>query len=134
AGNPRREPATPGASRTLPAQAGNPRRKPDTPGEAGSGCTALSGEVGGSARRGCGEERSDEAGARGVRGVGCITHTQPNRDFTSAHLTTRACRSLLLCVVRGVGMDRAVEDLTARARIRDAAIKLFGERGIEGAS
>jgi len=31
-------------------------------------------------------------------------------------------------------MDRAVEDLTARARIRDAAIKLFGERGIEGAS
>jgi AcrR family transcriptional regulator len=31
-------------------------------------------------------------------------------------------------------MDRAVEDLTARARIRDAAIRLFGERGIEGAS
>jgi AcrR family transcriptional regulator len=31
-------------------------------------------------------------------------------------------------------MDRAVEDLTARARIRDAAVKLFGERGIEGAS
>ncbi|MDX3004362.1 helix-turn-helix domain containing protein [Kribbella solani] len=31
-------------------------------------------------------------------------------------------------------MDRAVEDLTARARIRDAAIELFGGRGIEGAS
>jgi AcrR family transcriptional regulator len=31
-------------------------------------------------------------------------------------------------------MDRAVEDLTGRARIRDAAIRLFGERGIEGAS
>ncbi|MFI5695970.1 TetR/AcrR family transcriptional regulator [Kribbella sp. NPDC051586] len=31
-------------------------------------------------------------------------------------------------------MDRSVEDLTARARIRDAAVKLFGERGIEGAS
>jgi TetR/AcrR family transcriptional regulator, regulator of cefoperazone and chloramphenicol sensitivity len=31
-------------------------------------------------------------------------------------------------------MDRSVEDLTARARIRDAAIRLFGERGIEGAS
>ena len=31
-------------------------------------------------------------------------------------------------------MDRPVDDLTARARIRDAAIKLFGERGIEGAS
>ncbi|HWD82550.1 MAG TPA: helix-turn-helix domain-containing protein [Kribbella sp.] len=31
-------------------------------------------------------------------------------------------------------MDRRVEDLTARARIRDAAIALFGERGIEGAS
>ncbi|TDW69904.1 TetR/AcrR family transcriptional regulator [Kribbella pratensis] len=31
-------------------------------------------------------------------------------------------------------MDRAAEDLTARARIRDAAITLFGERGIEGAS
>ncbi|NIK62092.1 TetR/AcrR family transcriptional regulator [Kribbella shirazensis] len=31
-------------------------------------------------------------------------------------------------------MDRAAEDLTARARIRDAAIKLFGQRGIEGAS
>ncbi|WUJ75383.1 TetR/AcrR family transcriptional regulator [Kribbella soli] len=31
-------------------------------------------------------------------------------------------------------MDRAAEDLTARARIRDAAIRLFGERGIEGAS
>ncbi|GAA1577726.1 TetR/AcrR family transcriptional regulator [Kribbella hippodromi] len=31
-------------------------------------------------------------------------------------------------------MDRAVGDLTARARIRDAAIGLFGERGIEGAS
>lgn len=31
-------------------------------------------------------------------------------------------------------MDRAVEDLTARARIRDAAVRLFGERGIEGAS
>ncbi|MGW6276481.1 TetR/AcrR family transcriptional regulator [Kribbella sp. NPDC055071] len=31
-------------------------------------------------------------------------------------------------------MDRQVDDLTARARIRDAAIRLFGERGIEGAS
>jgi AcrR family transcriptional regulator len=31
-------------------------------------------------------------------------------------------------------MDRAVEDLTARARIRDAAVRLFGERGIEAAS
>jgi TetR/AcrR family transcriptional regulator, regulator of cefoperazone and chloramphenicol sensitivity len=31
-------------------------------------------------------------------------------------------------------MDRAAADLTARARIRDAAIRLFGERGIEGAS
>ncbi|GAA1108274.1 TetR/AcrR family transcriptional regulator [Kribbella jejuensis] len=31
-------------------------------------------------------------------------------------------------------MDRRLEDLTARARIRDAAVKLFGERGIEGAS
>ena len=31
-------------------------------------------------------------------------------------------------------MDRSVDDLTARARIRDAAIKLFGERGIDGAS
>ncbi|GAA3120382.1 AcrR family transcriptional regulator [Kribbella aluminosa] len=31
-------------------------------------------------------------------------------------------------------MDRRAEDLTARARIRDAAIRLFGERGIEGAS
>lgn len=31
-------------------------------------------------------------------------------------------------------MDRRIDDLTARARIRDAAIHLFGERGIEGAS
>jgi len=31
-------------------------------------------------------------------------------------------------------VDRPVDDLTARARIRDAAIRLFGERGIEGAS
>jgi TetR/AcrR family transcriptional regulator, regulator of cefoperazone and chloramphenicol sensitivity len=31
-------------------------------------------------------------------------------------------------------MDRRIDDLTARARIRDAAIRLFGERGIEGAS
>jgi len=31
-------------------------------------------------------------------------------------------------------MDRPVDDLTARARIRDAAIRLFTERGIEGAS
>jgi AcrR family transcriptional regulator len=31
-------------------------------------------------------------------------------------------------------MDRSTDDLTARARIRDAAIKLFTERGIEGAS
>ncbi|MFF0269390.1 TetR/AcrR family transcriptional regulator [Kribbella sp. NPDC004536] len=31
-------------------------------------------------------------------------------------------------------MDRRVGDLTARARIRDAALRLFGERGIEGAS
>jgi AcrR family transcriptional regulator len=31
-------------------------------------------------------------------------------------------------------MDRPADDLTARARIRDAAIRLFGERGIEGAS
>ena len=31
-------------------------------------------------------------------------------------------------------MDRVVEDLTARARIRDAAIRLFGERGIDGTS
>src|SRR3954469_817821 len=33
-----------------------------------------------------------------------------------------------------MAMDRPADDLTARARIRDAAIKLFGERGIEGAS
>jgi AcrR family transcriptional regulator len=31
-------------------------------------------------------------------------------------------------------MDRPVHDLTARARIRDAALRLFTERGIEGAS
>src|ERR1700754_4851912 len=31
-------------------------------------------------------------------------------------------------------MDRPADDLTARARIRDAAIRLFGENGIEGAS
>ncbi|TCC45675.1 TetR/AcrR family transcriptional regulator [Kribbella capetownensis] len=31
-------------------------------------------------------------------------------------------------------MDRPIDDLTARARIRDAAVRLFGERGIEGAS
>lgn len=31
-------------------------------------------------------------------------------------------------------MERPINDLTARARIRDAAIRLFGERGIEGAS
>ncbi|TCC64158.1 TetR/AcrR family transcriptional regulator [Kribbella pittospori] len=31
-------------------------------------------------------------------------------------------------------MERPIDDLTARARIRDAAIRLFGERGIEGAS
>ena len=31
-------------------------------------------------------------------------------------------------------MDRSIDDLTARARIRDAAIRLFGERGIDGAS
>lgn len=31
-------------------------------------------------------------------------------------------------------MDRPTDDLTARARIRDAAIRLFTERGIEGAS
>jgi AcrR family transcriptional regulator len=31
-------------------------------------------------------------------------------------------------------MDRPADDLTARARIRDAAIKLFTERGIEAAS
>jgi AcrR family transcriptional regulator len=31
-------------------------------------------------------------------------------------------------------MDRPADDLTARARIRDAAMKLFTERGIEGAS
>ncbi|TCC34808.1 TetR/AcrR family transcriptional regulator [Kribbella sindirgiensis] len=31
-------------------------------------------------------------------------------------------------------MERSAEDLTARARIRDAAIRLFGEQGIEGAS
>lgn len=30
--------------------------------------------------------------------------------------------------------DRASEDLTARARIRDAALRLFTERGIDGAS
>jgi AcrR family transcriptional regulator len=30
--------------------------------------------------------------------------------------------------------ERASEDLTARARIRDAALQLFAERGIEGAS
>lgn len=34
-------------------------------------------------------------------------------------------------VARPVG-DPAFEDLTARARIRDAAIRLFAERGIEG--
>lgn len=32
------------------------------------------------------------------------------------------------------GSDRAVEDLTARARIRDAALRLFAERGIDGAT
>lgn len=31
-------------------------------------------------------------------------------------------------------MDRPADDLTARARIRDAALRLFTERGIEGAS
>ena len=31
-------------------------------------------------------------------------------------------------------MDRPADDLTARARIRDAALRLFSERGIEGAS
>lgn len=31
-------------------------------------------------------------------------------------------------------MDRSTDDLTARARIRDAALRLFTERGIEGAS
>ncbi|MGW1343137.1 TetR family transcriptional regulator [Kribbella sp. NPDC002412] len=31
-------------------------------------------------------------------------------------------------------MERPADDLTARARIRDAAMKLFTERGIEGAS
>jgi AcrR family transcriptional regulator len=30
--------------------------------------------------------------------------------------------------------DRAAEDLTARARIRDAALRLFTERGIDGAT
>jgi AcrR family transcriptional regulator len=30
--------------------------------------------------------------------------------------------------------DRAVEDLTARARIRDAALRLFAERGVDGAT
>jgi AcrR family transcriptional regulator len=30
--------------------------------------------------------------------------------------------------------DPAFEDLTARARIRDAALRLFGERGIDGAT
>jgi len=33
-----------------------------------------------------------------------------------------------------MAMDRPADDLTARARIRDAAIRLFCERGIEGAS
>ena len=36
-------------------------------------------------------------------------------------------------MVHSVG-DPAHEDLTARARIRDAALRLFAERGIEGAS
>jgi TetR/AcrR family transcriptional regulator, regulator of cefoperazone and chloramphenicol sensitivity len=31
-------------------------------------------------------------------------------------------------------MERLADDLTARARIRDAAIELFGERGIDGTS
>jgi AcrR family transcriptional regulator len=31
-------------------------------------------------------------------------------------------------------VERTVDELTARARIRDAAIRLWGERGIEGAS
>ncbi|HEY3562063.1 MAG TPA: helix-turn-helix domain-containing protein [Kribbella sp.] len=31
-------------------------------------------------------------------------------------------------------MERPADDLTARARIRDAAIELFGERGIDGTS
>ncbi|MEI8409196.1 MULTISPECIES: TetR family transcriptional regulator [unclassified Kribbella] len=31
-------------------------------------------------------------------------------------------------------MDRPADDLTARARIRDAAIQLWAERGVEGAS
>ena len=30
--------------------------------------------------------------------------------------------------------ERAAEDLTARARIRDAALRLFAERGVEGAT
>jgi AcrR family transcriptional regulator len=36
-------------------------------------------------------------------------------------------------MVRAVG-DPAFEDLTARARIRDAALRLFAERGIDGAT
>jgi AcrR family transcriptional regulator len=31
-----------------------------------------------------------------------------------------------------VALEPALEDLTARARIRDAAFRLFGERGVEG--
>ncbi|MFC6081980.1 TetR/AcrR family transcriptional regulator [Sphaerisporangium aureirubrum] len=34
----------------------------------------------------------------------------------------------------GSSRDRAAEDLTARARIRDAALRLFADRGIDGAS
>ncbi|MEO3810666.1 helix-turn-helix domain-containing protein [Sphaerisporangium sp. B11E5] len=37
-------------------------------------------------------------------------------------------------MVAGASGDRAAEDLTARARIRDAALRLFAERGIDGAS
>jgi AcrR family transcriptional regulator len=33
-----------------------------------------------------------------------------------------------------VVVEPAFEDLTARARIRDAALRLFGERGVEGAT
>ena len=36
-------------------------------------------------------------------------------------------------MVQPIG-DPAHEDLTARARIRDAALRLFAERGIDGAS
>ena len=35
-------------------------------------------------------------------------------------------------MVTNAAGDRSAEDLTARARIRDAALRLFAERGLDG--